>query len=228
MKKSDMTARTLALAVTAALIAGCSSPPKPPTVDDSKKRPVNASQAVDLQMCRTELSAAKIVLTETLSTEQRRQALAQAAAENATPVLAKPPTAPPTEPNQIFVVNFTLGSADFVLAPGKSAQLVEQARAAKYIVIRGRTDASSDSDWETKLARRRAEAAFKYLIETVRLPPDGIRLSWQGAGDLIGSTPADRQASRRVEIELYQSKPEYRWVTSSRELPQQPIAANTL
>ncbi|MDQ2734266.1 MAG: OmpA family protein, partial [Pseudomonadota bacterium] len=112
--------------------------------------------------------------------------------------------------------------------PGQSAQLVEQARAAKYIVIRGRTDASSDSDSETRLARRRAEAAFKYLVETVRLPPDGIRLSWQGAGDLIGGTPGDRQASRRVEIELYQAKPEYQWVTSSRGLPPQAAAASTL
>ena len=223
-----MTARTLGLAVLTALIAGCSSPPKPPTVDDSKKRPVNVSQAVDLQMCRTELSATKIVLTETLTTEQRRQVLAQAAAENAIPVLARPPMAPPTEPNQIFVVNFALGSADFDLAPGQTAQLVEQARAAKYIVIRGRTDASSDSVLETKLARRRAEAAFKYLVETVRLPPEGIRLSWQGAGDLIGSTPADRQASRRVEIELYQAKPEYQWVTSSQGLAQQPTAASPL
>ncbi len=223
-----MTARTLVLAVTTALIAGCSSPPKPPTVDDSKKRPVNVSQAVDLQMCRTELSAAKIVLTETLTTEQRRQVFAQAAADNAISVLARPTMAMPIEPNQIFVVNFTLGSADFALAPGQSAQLVEQARAAKYIVIRGRTDASSDSASETKLARRRAEAAFKYLVEMVRLPPEGIRLSWQGAGDLIGSTPADRQVSRRVEIELYQAKPEYQWITSSRGLPQQATAASTL
>ena len=222
-----MTAKTLALAAMTALIAGCSSPPKPPTVDDSKKRPVNVTQAVDLQMCRTELSAAKIVLTETLTTEQRGQALVRMAADSPMPGLAKPRAASPTEPNQIFVVNFTLGSADLAVAPGQSSQLIEQARAAKYIVIRGRTDALSDSASQTKLARRRAEAAFKYLVEIVRLPPDGIRLSWQGAGDLIGSTPADRQASRRVEIELYQAKPGYQWVTS-RELPPQSNAASTL
>lgn len=228
MKESRMTPRTLALVVTTALIAGCSSPPKPPTVDDSKKRPVNVSQAVDLQSCRAELTAAKIVLTETLTTEQRRQVLTQAATENAISVLAWPTIGMSIEPNQIFVVNFPLGSADFAIAPGQSTQLIEQARNAKYIVIRGRTDASSDSPLETKLARRRAEAAFKYLVEMVRLPPEGIRLSWQGAGDLIGSTPADRQASRRVEIELYQAKPEFQWVTSSRELSPQASVASTL
>lgn len=224
MKESHMTPKTLALAIATALIAGCSSPPKAPTVDDSKKRPVNVAQAVDLQMCRAELTAANIVLTETLSTEQRRQ-FAQAAADNATPVLARSFIATPAEPNQIFVVNFTLGSADFALADSQSALLIEQARAAKYIVIRGRTDALADSVSETKLARRRAEAALKYLVETVRLPPEGIRLSWQGAGDLLGNTPADRQASRRVEIELYLTKPEYQWVTSSRELLQQTAAS---
>ena len=228
MKESIMTPKTFALAAVAALIAGCSSPPKPPTVDDSKRRPVNVSQAVDLQVCRAELSAAKIVLTETLTTEQRRQVVAQMAAESAMPALAKPYLASSAEPNQIFVVNFSLGSADFALVPGQSAQLIEQARAAKYIVIRGRTDALSDSVSETKLARRRAEAAFKYLVEMVRLPPEGIRLSWQGAGDLTGNTPADRQASRRVEIELYQAKPEYQWVTSSRDLSRRAGAATTL
>lgn len=228
MKEGTMTTRTLALAAMTALIAGCSSPPKPPTVDDSKKRPVNVSQAVDLQVCRAELSAAKIVLTETLTTEQRRQVIAQMAPDNAMPVLAKPDLMSPVEPNQIFVVNFTLGSADFALVPGKEAQLIEQARAAKYIVIRGRTDALSDSVSETKLARRRAEAAFKYLVEMARLPPEGIRLSWQGAGDLIGDTPADRQASRRVEIELYQAKPEYQWVTSSRNLSRHAGATSAL
>ena len=115
-----MTPKTFALAAVTALIAGCSSPPKPPTVDDSKKRPVNVSQAVDLQVCRAELSAAKIVLTETLTTEQRRQVVAQMAAESAMPALAKPYLAPPAEPNQIFVVNFTLGSADFALVRGKA------------------------------------------------------------------------------------------------------------
>ncbi len=216
------------LAAIAIFVAGCSSPPKPPTVDDSKKRPVNVSQALDLQVCRTELSAAKIVLTETLSAPQRVALAAPA------PVLLQP--APPqlgrafvpAEPNQVFVVNFPFGSADFNVSLAQSAQLIEQARAAKFILIRGRTDALADSMAETRLAQRRAEAAYKYLVDMVRLPPEGIRLSWQGAGDPFqhGVTPFDRQANRRVEIELYQAKPEVQVLTLLRDLPRQVGAAD--
>ncbi len=231
-----MTTKTFVLTALAVLIASCSSPPKPPTVDDSKKRPVNVPQAVDLQVCRSELSAAKIVLTETLTSEQRRLAVASAAAPAPTSDVARSEPnrgAGAAEPNQIFIINFALGSADLALAPAQSAQLIEQARAAKFIVIRGRTDAVSDSPAETRLARRRAEAAYKYLLEMVRLPAEGIRLSWQGAGDLLQADSAsiDRQDSRRVEIELYQAKPEYQWVTLSNDphaRPRQASVANAL
>ena len=42
------------LPVTAALIllGSCKSPPKPPTVDESTKRPANTAAAVELQACR--------------------------------------------------------------------------------------------------------------------------------------------------------------------------------
>ena len=221
----------LLLAAVSILVAGCSSPPKPPTVDDSKKRPVNVAQALDLQMCRTELSAAKIILTETLTTEQRRQTVALAPVPPAQATQGSSThAAVVSEPNQIFVINFPLGSADYSVSAEQSAQLVEQARAARFILIRGRTDAVADSMAETRLAQRRAEAAYKYLVDVVRLPPEGIRLSWQGAGDPFqrGLTPLDRQANRRVEIELYQSKPEIQILTLARDLPSQAGAAEVL
>lgn len=183
-------------------VAACSSPPKAPTVDDSNKRPVNVSQVLDLQICRSELSAAKVVLTETLAAHQQA-AFAQAA-------LAPASTAPAaSEPNQVFIINFALGSAEFSLTAEQQRKLIEQARSAKFIVIRGRTDAQADSLAETRLAQRRTEAAYKYLVRSVRLPPDGIRLSWQGAGDraAAGDGAAQRQANRRVEIELYPTRP---------------------
>ena len=216
----------IALTAVTVLVAACSSPPKPPTVDDSKKRPVNVSQALDLQMCRTELSAANIVLTETLNNSQRL-------ALGVPPVMLQPqgsartlpavPASAAPEPNQVFVINFPLGSAEFNVSLAQSAQLIEQARAAKFILIRGRTDALADSLAETRLAQRRAEAAYKYLVDMARLPPEGIRLSWQGAGDpfLQGSSSPDRQANRRVEIEMYQAKPEIQVLTVLRDAPRQ-------
>ena len=199
-----MTTKPIALLGLAVAISACSSPPKAPTVDDSNKRPVNVSEAVNLQMCRSELSAAKAVLTETLNESQRQIAAAMRQAASSSTQVAP-------VPNQVFVIHFALGSAEFNLPADQQTKLIEQARNAKFIVIRGRTDALADSLGETRLAQRRSEAAYSYLMRSVKLPPSGIRLSWQGAGDraAAGENGVERQANRRVEIELYQAKPEF-------------------
>ena len=46
------------------LLTACSSPPKPPAVDESTKRPVNAQSAVDLKSCQGDLSRAAILVSE--------------------------------------------------------------------------------------------------------------------------------------------------------------------
>ena len=45
------------------LLASCSSPPKPPTVDESQKRPVNSQMAVELQVCRNDLHNTRLLAT---------------------------------------------------------------------------------------------------------------------------------------------------------------------
>ena len=50
--------------LTGVLLSSCSSPPQPPTVDESLKRPANAQVAVDLQVCRTELQNTRIESAE--------------------------------------------------------------------------------------------------------------------------------------------------------------------
>ena len=193
-----MIVRLASLFAVALATAACSSPPQAPTVDDSRKRPVNVSQAIELQSCRSELVATRIVLTES---SDRPRVIAMP---------ARPLDVVPT-PNQVFVINFPLGSAVVELSAAEQARLIEQARAAKFIVIRGRTDATSDSIAETNLARRRAEATYSYLTTSLKvaLPTEGIRMSWQGAGDRAQpeDTSQARQANRRVEIELYPVKP---------------------
>jgi outer membrane protein OmpA-like peptidoglycan-associated protein len=187
--------------------AGCSSPPQAPTVDDAKKRPVNAAEAIELQSCRSELAATRIVLAESLDRPRTVTVAAPAQA------------APPPAPNHVFVIRFGLGSSAVDLSSEEQARLAEQARAARFIVIRGRTDASSDSFFDTNLARRRAEAAYSYLTYSLKvpLPPEGIRTTWQGAGDRAapGQTLAERQANRRVEIELYPVKPDVQVLATS-------------
>jgi outer membrane protein OmpA-like peptidoglycan-associated protein len=198
-----MTRKAQLIASIALLCSACSTPPKPPTVDESTKRPVNAADTVGLQMCRSELTAAKIVLTETLD----QQRVLSASAPKPAPAATVEAIA--TKPNQIFIIQFALGSAELRVPAAQQAPLLAQAQTAKFIVIRGRTDAMTDSLSETRLAQRRAEAAYHYLVRSVRLPADGVRLSWQGAGGQaqVGASVDARQANRRVEIELYQARP---------------------
>ena len=47
-----------------ALLGACSSPPKPPTVDETQKRPANAQMAIDLQVCKNDLQNTRIQANE--------------------------------------------------------------------------------------------------------------------------------------------------------------------
>ena len=46
------------------VLASCSSPPKPPTVDESQKRPVNSQMAVELHVCKNDLQNTRLMATE--------------------------------------------------------------------------------------------------------------------------------------------------------------------
>ena len=126
------------------------------------------------------------------------------------PVLDGAPLGPRATTNRIFVVHFELGAADFDLSASERQELLMLVRKAKYIVIRGRTDAVTDSPLQTSLAKRRAQAAYDYLTSVARFPAEGIRMTWQGAGDTAvqGDGPAQRQANRRVELEMYPAPPQ--------------------
>ena len=62
----NMIVRLTSILAATLATAACSSPPQAPTVDDSKKRPVNVTQALELQSCRSELVATRIVLNESI------------------------------------------------------------------------------------------------------------------------------------------------------------------
>lgn len=205
-----MLVRTLIGAGCAAAVVACSSPPKPPTVDDSRKRPVNVSEAVNLQMCRSELSAARIVLGESLAMQHLPAKTAAPQPESVQPIAA--------DANQVFVIGFPVASADLNLSAAEKARLLDQARGARFIVIRGRTDAPTDSMVETRLAKRRAEAAYDYLVSQVGMPLEGMRVSWQGAGDPLrpGESGVARAGDRRVEIEIYHTAPVVQVLTALR------------
>ena len=192
----------------ALLLTSCSTPPNPPSVDESTKRPVNARAAVDLKACQGDLSRATNLLSElaragvVATALNKALPLPSAAMASATDSASADATG-----NLVAVVPFGMGSAAWTVEQADAAALVRRAKDAAVIMIRGRTDATGDSLQETALARRRAEAAAEFL-QQAGVPRDKLRLTWQGAGDpLAGLRPTERTQSRRVEIEFYTAAP---------------------
>ena len=205
--------RTPLLLIAMSLALGsCSSPPKPPTVDESLKRPANAAVAVELQVCKSELQNTRILASET-------SRLAESASHNATQMatrlalqqqaLAARPAAAADTANTVYTVHFAFGSAQLAVPEPSAAMLIEQARTASLVMLRGRTDGTADAPSESRIARDRAAAVRAYLVQA-GVEPARIRTTWQPVGDHAADNgePSGRNLNRRVEIELYRVPPQ--------------------
>lgn len=198
------------------LLPACSSPPKPPTVDESARRPVNSAMALDLQACRNELHNTRLIVGEsTRAAETSSAMLAHLAAQqqaltalrSAAAARADQPHATGA-PNTVYTVRFAFGSAHVEMPPEAAAALIEQAKAAPLVVLRGRTDGVADTPAEARMARDRAAAVRDYLV-AAGADPARVRTTYQPAGDHVADndSPGGRQANRRVEIEVYRTLP---------------------
>lgn len=194
------------------VLASCSSPPKPPTVDDSTKRPVNTKASVELQSCRSELSRSTILLDELARSNAVSTALVKSraadtcAASSADAKVGAAASEKQAGSNRIAIIEFAIGSASWTIEKADADALAQKASSSALIVIRGRTDAVGDSASETALARRRAEAAAEFL-RSRGVPADRVRVTWQGAGDPRVQPAQERAQNRRVELEFYAAPP---------------------
>jgi len=189
------------------LASSCASPPKPPTVDPAQKRPANAAEALDLQVCRSELHNTRIVVTETTRLAETASATATRLALLQTTPASKP--IPPDMSNVIHSVHFAFGSVEVKVSEPGASRLIEEARSAALIALRGRTDGEVEVPAESRVARQRAAAVRDWLVQA-GVDPARIRTTWQPIGDHVASNlSADGRAmNRRVEIELYRSAPQ--------------------
>ena len=89
-----------------------------------------------------------------------------------------------------------------------AAALIDSARAAPLILLRGRTDGSNDSLAESRIARERANAVREYLV-SAGVDPARIRATYQPTGDYAvdNASPTGRGMNRRVEVEIYRALP---------------------
>ena len=206
-----MRAHLLLVSMSLAL-SSCSSPPKPPTVDESQKRPANAAVAVELQVCKSELQNTRILAAETTrladsATHYANDMATRLALQQQVP--AGRPAATADAANSVFTVFFAFGSVQVTVPEPGSTQLIEQARTAALVMLRGRTDGVAEAPSESRIARDRAAAIRAYLVQA-GVEPGRIRTTWQPVGDHLADngTPSGRELNRRVEIELYRLPPQ--------------------
>jgi outer membrane protein OmpA-like peptidoglycan-associated protein len=187
------------------LLGACSSAPKPPTVDETQKRPANAQMAVELQVCKNELQNTRILASEsgrlaettaaTLAHLAARQQLMAQLRERAVA-------------NSVHTVHFAFNSTRVGISADVAAPLVAEAKAAPLVLLRGRTDGSRDSPVESHIAQARASAVRDYLIAS-GVEPSRIRTTHQPSGDHMADNRSTqgRNLNRRVEIEVYRALP---------------------
>lgn len=192
-----------------ALLASCSSPPKPPTVDDASRRPVNAAAAVDLQVCRNDLQNARILASESSRLADATSAtLASIAARQQALESLRTRQTPSAQGNSVLTIRFGYGSTRFDLPADAEKELIAAAKSAPLVMLRGRTDGMADSSAESRIARERAAAVRDYLV-AAGVDASRIRTTYQPSGDHVAeNVSASGQAlNRRVEIEVYRALP---------------------
>ena len=103
----------------------------------------------------------------------------------------------------VFRVSHEVGHTEFQPTAELELELLKAAKAAKVVVIRGRTDSETVDDVETRIALGRAVHARQYLVSN-GVESDKIHLWYRAAGDFIAdnSTAEGRAINRRVEIEV--------------------------
>jgi len=192
------------------MLGSCGSPPKPPSVDETRRHPVNSSAAIDLQTCRSDLQNSRISAAEIAADAAASKAWAERLAQTAKQSARRGGLEDGSGRNTVYSVLFAFGSSQVLMSPEEVSRLVTDARRAAWIVLSGRTDGTTDSTVEGRIARARAEAVRDLLVRH-GIEPARVRATWQPVGDPAadGATEAGRALNRRVEIELYDAAPKY-------------------
>lgn len=191
------------------VLTSCSAPPRPPQVDESTRRPANTAIAVELQVCQSDLQNTRLQAAES----GRLAATASITLERLTARLASSQQAQAAvsagdAANRVFTIRFDFGSDRVVVPTNTERPLIDAARTAPLVLLRGRTDGSTEAPGEARIARERTDAVQRYLV-AAGIDPARIRATYQPIGDHAteNSTPAGRAANRRVEVELYRVAP---------------------
>jgi len=190
------------------IVSSCSSPPKPPTVDESRRRPVNTAIAVELQSCRNDLENTRILAKESVRNAEASEIATARAVQQQQLLLRSIGADAVARRNLLVPVLFAFGSTQVRVSESGAARIVDEARAAPLVMLRGRTDGAAESPVESSIARQRAAAVEAWLVHA-GVDRARIRTTWQPVGDHAADngTVGGRTLNRRVEIEIYRAAP---------------------
>lgn len=195
--------------VTLTMLASCSSPPKPPSVDDTHRRPVNSATAIELQVCKHDLQNTRLLAAEsTRQVDTTAATLASIATRQQVLANLQPRERAPTQGNAVFTVRFAFGSTRVDIAADTAQALIAEARSAPLVMLRGRTDGVVDTLAESRIARDRANAVRAFLV-AAGIDASRMRATYQPAGDHVADNDSSggQALNRRVEIEIYRAAP---------------------
>jgi outer membrane protein OmpA-like peptidoglycan-associated protein len=108
----------------------------------------------------------------------------------------------------VLIIHFEFASSRVRISEDAEQALLEAARKAPWIFLRGRTDGLVENLADGRLARSRAQAVQDLLISR-GIDAARIRTTHQATGDplILGTDESGRSLSRRVEVELYTAAP---------------------
>lgn len=195
--------------VTLTMLASCSSPPKPPAVDDTHRRPVNSSTGIELQVCKHDLQNTRLLAAESARhVDATAATLASIAARQQALFNLQPRERAPAQGNAVFTVRFDFGSTRVDIAADAAQALIAEARSAPLVMLRGRTDGTAPTLAESRIARERANAVSAFLI-AAGIDRSRIRATYQPTGDHVADNDSSdgQTLNRRVEIEIYRAAP---------------------
>lgn len=187
------------------LLTACSAPPKLPSVNEAHKRPANHPMAVELQVCQSELQNTRILATETTRRADTTTATLAHLAARQRLLASKHERA---AANRVHIVPFPFNTTQMSITPALASALVNDAKGAPLVVLRGRTDGNSDTAAESRIAQARANTVRDFLV-TSGVNPARIRTTHQPSGDHLADnrSPQGRHLNRRVEVEVYRVLP---------------------
>lgn len=179
---------------------------EPPKTSPSQATPGPAAQTTDNAPSRTQQNNEKLLaeigrIKKELA--ELKKMLASAEQSNANTQASQTAIVAPAAQAQVDVVrvSFANNSLSFAPPPQIRTHIIEMAKSAKTVEVRGFTDSLQSSTASEALAKGRAVAAKRFLI---RHGVDGrkVRIEYEPAGKFVteNTTVEGKAANRRVEI----------------------------